>query len=271
MRQRAAKRLLLAFFGEFVHDTGVGPVRAGVIIEALDGAGIAAPTVRATLDRMAADGLLERRRVGREIEFQLTSQAHEVLQEGARRVHEPRPFDPRGAGWTLVTFSVPEGQRALRHRIRAVLGWEGFALLRDGLWLAPGDVDLAAVLEPLRHDLPLGAVTAFRAEELEGFPLAEALGDAWSLSDIRAAHDGFLSTWSDEGAADGADRALSARIMLVADWLALLRADPRLPPQLLGDDWPAEQSYAVYRARRAELFGPAEAEFSRLMGARVAV
>lgn len=269
MRTRAAKPLLLAFFGEFVQGRDTGPVRAGAILEALDGAGVAPPTVRATLDRMSSSGLLERRRAGREIEFALTPLGDEVLHEGAHRVHEPRPFEPRGHGWTLVTFSVPEDQRALRHRLRAVLTWEGFALLRDGLWIAPGEVDLVTVLEPLRGALPPGAIAAFRAAELDEFPLADALGDAWSLSDIRDAHEVFLATWDAPGARDDAERALSARIMLVADWLALLRADPRLPAHLLDADWPAERTIAAYRARRDELADEADEEFARLTRLRV--
>ena len=38
--------------------------------------------------------------------------------------------------------------------------------LRDGLWLSPGEVDLASALEPLGEELPGNAVLAFHAREL---------------------------------------------------------------------------------------------------------
>ncbi len=270
MRSRAPKQLLLAFLGEFVLDRHSDPLRASVILEVMEGAGVAAPATRSTLDRMSSRGLLRRRRRGREIEFELTSEAAAVLREGGQRVRESDPFTPHGEGWTLVTFTLPEGQRTLRHRLRATLTWAGFAPLRDGLWLAPGDVDMAAVLEPLREDLSAGVLTAFRAQELPGFSMAESVRDAWDVEAIRAAHLAFIDTWGRAGATDGSPNPISARTMLVADWLALLRADPRLPRDFMDPDWPADRSFAAYRARHHELESPAAEAFARLVGADAA-
>ncbi len=267
MRSRAPKQLLLSFLGEFVLDRHSDPVRASVILDVMEGAGVAAPAARSTLDRMSARGLLRRRRRGREIEFELTPEAEAVLREGGQRVHGSNPFAAHGEGWTLVTFTLPEGQRTLRHRLRAALTWAGFAPLRDGLWLAPGDVDMAAVLDPLRDDLPAGALTAFRARELPGFSMAEAVRAAWDIEAIRSAHLAFIDTWGRAGATDGSPNPISARTMLVADWLALLRADPRLPREFMDADWPADRSFAVHRARHDELDGPAAEAFARLVGA----
>ncbi len=247
------------------------PVRTAVMLEVLEGAGVAAPATRATLDRMVARGMLSRSRRGRELEFTLTEQARGVLSEGGERVNEAAPFEPHGAGWTLVTFTVPERQRSLRNRLRALLTWEGFAPLRDGLWLAPGAVDLVSKLEPLRADLADAAVTAFRAHELDGFSVGPSVADAWDIAAIRREHEQFLDVWSADGATDGAAGPLSALTMLVADWLALLRADPRLPAQYMDADWPADRSLAVYRARHAELAAPASAAFAGLVGERAAV
>ncbi|RQP11588.1 MAG: PadR family transcriptional regulator [Microbacteriaceae bacterium] len=266
MRSRAPKQLLLAFLGEFVLDRHSDPLRASVILEVLEGAGVAAPAARSTLDRMSSRGLLHRYRRGREIEFELTPEAEAVLCEGGQRVRQSDPFTPHGGGWTLVTFTLPEGQRILRHRLRATLTWAGFAPLRDGLWLAPGEVDMAAVLEPLQVDLPAGALTAFRARELPGFSMAESVRAAWDVEAIRAAHLAFIDTWGRAGVTDGSPNPISARTMLVADWLALLRADPRLPREFMDPDWPADRSFAVYRARHDELDGPAAEAFARLVG-----
>ena len=121
MRSRQPKQLLLAFLGEHVVDQDELPLRASVLIEVLEGAGVAAPATRATLDRMVRRGLLSRERRGREILFTLTSEGGAVLREATERVRGPHPFDPHGTGWTLVTFSVPESQRDARHRVRAAL------------------------------------------------------------------------------------------------------------------------------------------------------
>ena len=262
---RNPRQLLLALLGEQL-DLGIDQaVRAGVYLDVLEGAGVAVPTARATLDRMVLRGFLTRARVGRGVEYRLTDHGREVLSEASERVHSPHPFSPQGQGWTLVTFSVPEGQRTLRHRLRAALTWEGFAPVRDGLWVAPGEVDLVAALGSLREELPESSVVAFRAQDLPEFPLASSVRGAWDLDALRAAHDRFLAVWDDPALAASVPPA-SALTMLVSDWLALLRADPRLPVDFLDEDWPASRSIAAYRARRAELLGDASTALAALAG-----
>ena len=130
----------------------------------LEGAGVAAPATRATLDRMVQRGLLARERRGREILFSLTDDGRRGAPRGDRaRARARTPSQPHGTGWTLVTFTVPEDQRTLRHRLRSTLTWEGFAPLRDGLWLAPGEVDLAAALEAPARRPAGGRDPAFHA------------------------------------------------------------------------------------------------------------
>ncbi|WP_323373680.1 PaaX family transcriptional regulator [Plantactinospora alkalitolerans] len=270
MRSRQPKQLLLAFFGEHVVDDSPGPIRASVLIGVLEGAGVGAPATRATLDRLVHSGILARSRSGREILFSLTEHGVAVLREATYRVRGPRPFEPQGEGWTLVTFSIPEGQRTLRHRLRSSLTWEGFAPIRDGLWLAPGEVDLVGSLEPLQQDLPPNAVIAFHARELAGFPIGESVRAAWDIEVIRREHLAFIEMWSEPAAAELAPSALTVRTMLVADWLALLRADPRLPPEFMDAEWPAPRSAEVYRHMHEELADASAAEFAALVTARSA-
>ena len=266
MRSRQPRQLLLALLGEFAIDRDSSPIPASAFIELLDAAGIAAPATRATLDRMEQRGLIARERRGREIVFSPMPDGIAMLREATERVRDPRPFHAANGVWTFVTFSLPEDLRSLRSRLRSTLTWEGFAPLRDGLWVAPGEIDLTAALEGLRGELPTGALLAFHGRELSGFPMAESARAAWDIDAIRAEHVAFLSTWA--GATEESPSALVARTMLVADWLALLRADPRLPRELLDDDWPADRSLALYRELRARTAEPAAEEFAALVERR---
>ncbi len=270
MRSRQPRQLLFAFLGEHVLDDDLGPIRASVLIGVLDGAGIAAPATRATLDRLVASNFLERSRSGREILFSLTEHGAAVLREAAGRVRSSRPFDPLGPGWTLVTFSIPEEQRALRHHLRSTLTWAGFAPLRDGLWLAPGAVDLASSLEPLREELPSNAILAFHAQELPGYPIGESVRAAWDIEAIRREHLSFIETWADPTSMGEAIGALSLRTMLVADWLGLLRVDPRLPREFMDAQWPASRTYETYRRVHDALAADSDAEFQALLARRPA-
>lgn len=262
---RKPRQLLLAFFGEYVCDRYFEPLRASVLIGALESAGVAASAVRTNLDRMVRSGVLERTRLGREIGFLLTPHGSEVLREASVRVNGPAPFEPQSDGWTVVTFTVPEHLRDLRHRLRAALTWSGFALLRDGLWIAPGAVDLAAALGAIIPDLPPTSLNAFSAAELDGFPMAETVRLAWDVEAIRTAHHEFIAHWEHDDAASGLP-PITARTILVADWLALLRADPRLPRQYMGDDWPADRSFELFTRRHREFAFPAVRDFATLVG-----
>lgn len=264
-RNRRPKRLLMSFLGEFVTPRPELPVRTGVFLEVLRGADVAAPAARAVLDRLVGNEVLTRERHGRHLEFSLTPAGSAVLSEAADRVRGPAPFHPNGDGWTLVTFSLPEELRTLRARLRSTLVWNGFAPLRDGLWLAPGRPALAAEIEPLRASLPEGAVLAFHARELSGFPIATSVQAAWDIDAIREAHQSFIDTWSSPSIRADAAPAIVTRTMLVADWLELLQADPRLPPEFMGPDWPAPRSFELYRRTQAELRDSSEEEFAALV------
>lgn len=267
--RRRPEQLLLAFLGELVLDRDVAPVPTVVLVDVLAELGVGEAATRAALARMARRGLLDPVRSGRTVAHGLTGASERVLRDAHGRIFAADPFAPEGGGWTLVTFSVPERQRDLRHRVRAQLAWAGFGLLRDGLWIAPGEVDVAEVLGDVPADAPGLDLAAFRAVEVDGFSAARSVRTAWRLDEIRARHRAFQDEWS--AWSPGATTAVRDLTALVADWLALLRAVPRLPAEHLDDDWPSGASVALFRGLHDALAGPARAELARrLAGLREA-
>lgn len=260
---RRPEQLLLAFLGEFVLDADVEHVPSAVLIGLLADLGVGSAATRATLTRMSGRGLLAKVRSGREVAYGLAPAGESVLREARGRVLAHEPFAPVGTGWTLVTFSVPESQRDARHRVRATLTWSGFGLLRDGLWIAPGEVDVASALRPLDGDLADVELSAFRAYEIEGFSATRAVRSAWRLDEIAARHREFLETWAD---VEGSPDPLRDMTALGADWLALLRADPRLPAEHLSADWPSGRSAATFRRLRETFVGAARAALADQLG-----
>jgi phenylacetic acid degradation operon negative regulatory protein len=263
VRPPSPRRLVLALIGELYLGGSRGPYRAVDIVDVLRSAGVSASTARAALDRFVLRGLLDRRREGRGVTYSLTDAGEQVIADGSARVHAVAPFEPKGEGWTVVTFSVPEGKRGLRHQLRAVLNWAGFAPLRDGVWVASGERDLARMFEPLSSEFEVADIVAFRARDLPDFPMGDRIGAAWDLDAIRAAHAEFLSKWESPSSEQANTAPLATMTMLVSDWLALLRKDPSLPAEYLGDEWPAAHSHAAYRRCRAALQVDAEAESLR--------
>jgi phenylacetic acid degradation operon negative regulatory protein len=52
--------------------------------------------------------------------------------------------------------------------------------------------------------------------------------------------------------------ALSQRTRMTAEWLLLIRRDPRLPPAPLPPEWPGVRAQEMFRTLQAELIGPAD-------------
>jgi phenylacetic acid degradation operon negative regulatory protein len=236
--------LLLSFFGALVIDFGLPPLPSMTLLDLLGDLGVTEAAARATLKRMTQRGLLVRGQVGRTAEYTLTPLAEDVLREARDRVASPAPFEHPADEWTLLSYSVPESRRDLRHRVRARLSWAGFGGLRDGLWIAPGTVDVAAVLGRSDLDGVADLADAFAARPLPGTDLDRLVHRAWDVPAVREAHTWFIDSWSRPPRVAG---SLAQLTLLGADWLALLRTDPGLPGAHLGPDWPAPLSSATYR------------------------
>jgi phenylacetic acid degradation operon negative regulatory protein len=256
--------LLFSFYGALVLDSALPPLPSAVLLALLSDLGVAEAAGRATLKRMTQRGLLSRSQVGRTAEYELTPLADEVLRQARERVASPAPFVHPDGEWTLLSYSVPESRRDLRHRVRARLTWAGFGRLRDGLWIAPGTVDVAAVLS--RSDLADAAdlADAFAAKALPETDLDRLVHRAWDVPALREAHEWFIEAWSRPPRVSGSVAQLT---LLGADWLRLLRADPGIPATHLGADWPAPRSSLVYRRVFEDLEPAARAALARSLRA----
>ncbi|GAA2684387.1 hypothetical protein GCM10010400_55560 [Streptomyces aculeolatus] len=244
--------LLLALFGDQVLGRGVA-VSAGSIIAVLNRLEVGEHATRATVARMARRGLLRPIRRGRQVFFGLAPRGVTVLRDGLRKLEAEivdREWDGR---WTLLAFSVPETRRADRHALRTRLGWAGFAPLRSGLWVSPGTTDISQVLSEL--DL-LDHASVFRGEAAMWSDPARIAREAWDLRALATSYRGFLDRWS--GGAFRELDALSRRTRMTAEWLLLIRQDPRLPPALLPPEWPGVRAQEMFRTLQAELIAPSD-------------
>jgi len=252
--------LLLAFFGGFVRGRGLPPLPSVVLLDLLEELGVAEAAARATLKRMSHRGLLERSQVGRTAQYRLSGLTEGVLLRASRRVSSPAPFDHPEGEWTLLSYSVPESRRDLRHKVRSRLAWAGFGGLRDGLWIAPGTVDVAEVFAEAGLEDAAELADWFAARPLPGTDVDGLVHRAWDVAAVRAAHERFLEAWSSPPPLRS---DLGQATLLIADWIRLLRTDPGLPARHLGAGWPAADSAALYRRTLADLEPSAQAAVDR--------
>ncbi len=239
--------ILITRFGIYALGRHVA-VSAGGVIDVLGRLGITEHATRATLNRMSRRGLLHSVRQGRLSYLALTRYAEDVLADGEQRINSEVVNRDWDGHWTVLGFSVPETRRADRHALRSHLGWAGFGLLQNGLWIAPSPADVNDALEKL--DL-LDHVKMFRAQAISPTRPEDLVREAWDLDQLADGYARFLARW-ERGTFDGPDD-LGRQVMLHTEWLLLIREDPRLPLVLLPEDWPGVRAEELFWKLRDEL------------------
>lgn len=234
-------------------------------VDVLGRVGVAEPAVRATLNRAVKRGQLARHQQGRQAYFSVTPSTRRLLAEGAERLHHvPSVRVDWDGTWTLLAFSMPETRRADRHRLRTRLAWEGFGPLRDGLWLAPGDVDAGAMADALGV---ADDVHAFAGRAIAPSDVTAMVAEAWDLDGLAAGYAAFLARWDRPAPLPDAPDDLARWILLVTQWRLLVLEDPGLPARHLPADWPAAQARQVFDAWYEHFERTASPLFERALGA----
>lgn len=247
----SARSLLLTLLGEFVRPRGE-PVWTSTLVTVLGRLGVEEKSARQALARTAAEGWLVSERSGRRVRWSLSAPGRRLLTEGAERIYSFNAAAPDWDGeWLLLLVSVPEAQRALRHRLRTRLTWAGFGSPSPGMWLSPHpdrEVECEAVLREL--GLRAGAMS-FRARFGAIGEQRALVAQAWDVDEISAHYEGFIEEFSRLSPQPG-DEVLLAQTRLVHEWRRFPFLDPRLPESLLPAAWSGARAAALFQARHAD-------------------
>lgn len=237
---------------------------SGSFIEALSGVGISEHAIRATLSRMVQRELLTRHRRGRRMYFALTPRCQALLEDGRRRIWKVGAVNDNGGGdWTILTFSLPESWQRQRHGLRSRLTWAGFGSLQSGVWIAPSAPDtVGQLVEELGVD---AHVHVFHVQPSRFTDFAKVARDTFDLDGLAARYETFLADWAVGRDAATADDPLALTLRLSTEWLSILRDDPRIPIQMLPDDWPAVPAQERFRALHAANYPAAKAAAARVL------
>ncbi|HCL64613.1 MAG TPA: PaaX family transcriptional regulator [Rhizobium sp.] len=230
-----APAMIVTIYGDIVVPRG-GVLWMGTLVEICARLGISETLVRTAVSRLVAAEQLVGERDGRRSYYRLAPGARTEFAAAARLLYGPEVE----ADGFLIHHAPGLSEDLVR---RARLGRMG-----PDLYLRPNH----------RTGLPLPGL-AFRAEATQdGGLLADYAATLWDLAsfaaEYRAMIDLFspLSTALKRGETLLAADAVSARLLLVQAYRAVLLCDPRLPAEALPADWPgaaARRLFArLYRA-----------------------
>ena len=254
-RAESATSLARTFVGLYLRRLG-GWISIADLIRVLDGLGIETAVARTTVARLKARGLLVPERRGSLKGYRLSEDAVQMLEAGDRRIFHPRRMTDDDA-WCLISFSIPEQQRALRHQLRRRLHWIGGGIVSSALWICPAFLadEVEVILDDLRLR-PHATVFVVRSFAAAGSPEAVARS-WWDLDALARLHEDFLERT--EPLLSGAGETLGRYLTGMDLWRPIPYLDPGLPPRMLPPDWPGHRSEERYRAL-AELADPAWTE-----------
>src|SRR5258705_2010764 len=234
--------IVITVFGDAIVPRG-GSVWLGTLLEFFKALDIESGVVRTAMSRLAADGGLERNKVGRK--------GFEPLEKGGRQTFDGATkhiYDPPPSGWTGRFELLLIGNSVDRDASREALKNAGFGSPLPGVWVAPSGVPI-----------PEEAATAIRLEvSAEDDSGRRLLSESWPLQRTADAYLKFMKTfeplrsWISRRERLSDIDAFTARILMIHYYRRGGLRDPLLPTALLPPGWPG---HAGRRGCGAEFCG----------------
>ncbi|NVO13108.1 MAG: phenylacetic acid degradation operon negative regulatory protein PaaX [Rhodoplanes sp.] len=239
--------IIVTVYGDAIVPRG-GSVWLGTLLLFFKELGIAGGVVRTAMSRLAADGWLERHKVGRNSFYRLADKGRETFAAATRHIYSARPPEYRGRV-DLVLLANGPGREAVRGAFDAA-GW-GSPL--PGVFVAPG------------WSLPTAAAGELVLAVAGDAPaLRDLAARSWPLDATADAYHHFVETFEPlraalgNGAVPSDADALVARVLLIHEYRRIVLRDPLLPAALLPEDWPGTAARALCTALYRELLEPSE-------------
>jgi phenylacetic acid degradation operon negative regulatory protein len=213
---------------------------------------------------MASEGWLSR--PGRS-NYALGPAGTPLITEGTARIYAGlhKEWDGR---WLVVAYSVPEGTRELRDRLRSALLFAGLGAVSNGVLISPHDLryEVQQLITRLGVE---GSVTVVRGELASPQDSQALVARAWQLDYIAARYDAFYRRARTAFARDSKHhgngdltpaRAFKSRFFLTHEYRHFPFIDPDLPAVLLPPDWIGTKAREIFLRynqllkRRAETY-----------------
>jgi phenylacetic acid degradation operon negative regulatory protein len=220
--------IVITMFGDAIVPRG-GAVWLGTLLAFFETIDIESGVVRTAMSRLAADGWLERNKVGRNSFYRLVKKGQQTFDAATRHI-----YDSQSSDWTGRFELLLIGSAGDRDASRDALKNAGFGSPLPGVWIAPSGVPI-----------PEEAATAIRLEvSAEDDSGRRLLSESWPLDRTSDAYQKFIKTfeplrgWIARRESFSDADALTARILLIHHYRRVVLRDPLLPGALLPVDWP---------------------------------
>ncbi|AFR34533.1 PaaX family transcriptional regulator C-terminal domain-containing protein [Arthrobacter sp. Rue61a] len=268
------QHLIVTVYGLYsrTHDGGFA---VSDLIRLLGDLGVESAGVRSSVSRLKKRGVLSSFRQGGVAAYKLAQGLEDVFRAGDERIFARRRAK-KGDDWILVSFSVPEAHRHLRHKLRTILTRIGCGQVSPGLWIAPGNLS-DEVSQQLDRAGLMEYVDLFKAAPLTDDQIRAKVGQWWDLASLEALYNEFieryeavLERWltvdvtTDQSIQE--KLAFSDYVPMVTQWRRLPYLDPGLPSEYLPEGWSGLAAETLFAELHAALAPMAEKYASSVVG-----
>ncbi|CCQ14592.1 putative PaaX family transcriptional regulator [Rhodococcus sp. AW25M09] len=247
-RPGSATSLVRTVLGAYVRTLGGWFAIADFVVW-MDALGVPSESTRIAVTRLKKKGVVEssihRGRTG----YRITEQADAMFSRGDGRIFGFRRMAD-GDPFRLISFTIPETQRAARHQLRRRLTGIGCGTVSPGLWIAPEYLadEAGAIIDAL--ELSRYVTTFVTSEVAPPGTLRESAAQWWDLAGIADRHRAFLAACDAEVPVQDAREAFVTFAPLLDEWRVIPYVDPGLPPCMTPEDWPGTRAVATFEAAR---------------------
>jgi phenylacetic acid degradation operon negative regulatory protein len=240
--------IIITFYGDALLPRG-DSLWLGTLHSFFQGLNIADGVVRTAMSRLAADGWLERNKVGRNSFYRLTEKGRAVFAEAAERI-----YHLKAAEWDGRFVLIVPSPASDRDQLRAALEAAGFGAPGPGLWIAPSS-----------WPVPQAAAGEIRLRAHgDNADLKVLAARAWPLGEIAEAYQHFIDAFApllaalDKGMKPSDLDAIMARVLMIHEYRRIVLRDPALPGEILPENWPGRAARELCAALYRHLAMPSE-------------
>lgn len=145
--------------------------------------------------------------------------------------------------WRIISYEIPEQKREIRDRLRREMqGW-GLGPWHRSFWLTPHPIipilkDLVSQKEEEKY------IQAFESDHIFG-DRDILIEKVWGKSNLDHSYRDLFKKWHDI-LSSGEEKTEKFK-KVVAEYIVLLRQDPGLPKDLIGESWIGFEGYNIFK------------------------
>jgi len=145
--------------------------------------------------------------------------------------------------WRILSYEIPEKKRELRDKLRREVSSWGLGPWHRSFWLTPHPIidslkDLVEDTEEQQY------IQAFEADHVFG-ARDKLIEKVWGKTKREKEYRSLFRTWHQELSTD--NDKVSKMKAVIASYITILKTDPGLPKELVGESWIGFEAISLFR------------------------